>query len=172
MWRVKRSKPSSSALALAQSSQLSGESWQYVLLLPPLLRQGRTGVGRGKMARGAARSGAAWCQTWLQCSQGSRLHAATLPCYSPASSAAASIPSPAPAHLWPYSSPMYSMGTPCATSSAASMLRIWRCRRLFTAGDSVGPSAPQFQLRLWLSPSLQAEGGRGPTSRVGALSSS
>jgi len=39
MWRVKRSKPSSSALALAQSRQLSGESWQYVLLLPPLLRQ-------------------------------------------------------------------------------------------------------------------------------------
>ena len=56
---------------------------------------------------------------------------------------------------WPYSSPMRIMGTPCDRSSAAARLRIWRCRRRSTFCLDVSPSAPQFQLRLWFSPSLR-----------------
>ena len=56
---------------------------------------------------------------------------------------------------WPYSSPMRIMGTPCDSSSAAARLRIWRCRRRSTLFLAVSPSAPQFQVRLWFSPSLQ-----------------
>ena len=47
------------------------------------------------------------------------------------------------------------MGTPCDSSSAAARLRIWRCRRRSTLCLAVSPSAPQFQVRLWFSPSLQ-----------------
>jgi len=35
------------------------------------------------------------------------------------------------------------------------MLRIWRDRSRNTDGVFVSPSSPQFQLRLWLSPSLK-----------------
>jgi hypothetical protein len=37
------------------------------------------------------------------------------------------------------------------------MLRTWRSRSSVTAGSSVGPSTPQFQLRLWLWPSRSFE---------------
>ncbi len=53
----------------------------------------------------------------------------------------------------PNSSPWLSIGTPCDSSSVAMKLRIWRARSSWTAGSSVGPSAPQFQDRLKLSPS-------------------
>ncbi|CPU66495.1 Uncharacterised protein [Mycobacteroides abscessus] len=46
------------------------------------------------------------------------------------------------------------MGTPCDSSSVAKKFRRWRARSDRTSGSSVGPSAPQFQDRLWLSPSL------------------
>ena len=67
--------------------------------------------------------------------------------------------------MCPYSSPITIMGTPWATSSAVIMLRIWRWRRVLTAGASVGPSAPQFQLRLCCSPSLRVGDGQGGQER-------
>jgi hypothetical protein len=56
---------------------------------------------------------------------------------------------------WPYSSPMRIMGMPCDSSRAAARLRICRARSRLTLEMSVSPSTPQFQLRLWFSPSLQ-----------------
>ena len=56
--------------------------------------------------------------------------------------------------VWPYSSPICTMGTPCDSRRAAAMLRICRPRSRRTAELLVSPSSPQFQLRLWLSPSL------------------
>lgn len=55
---------------------------------------------------------------------------------------------------WPYSSPMRIMGVPWDSSSAAARLRICRARSRRTLGFRVSPSTPQFQLRLWFSPSL------------------
>lgn len=65
------------------------------------------------------------------------------------------------ADLWPYSSPCTSIGTPWDSSSAAMWFRTWRARRLATQGLLVGPSSPQFQLRLCDSPSLSSNGALG-----------
>jgi len=51
------------------------------------------------------------------------------------------------------SSPPLIIGTPSEKSSVAMKLRRWTARSSSTRGSSVGPSAPQFQLRLWCSPS-------------------
>ena len=51
------------------------------------------------------------------------------------------------------SSPPRSIGTPCESSSVAIRLRAWRLRSARTAGSSVGPSTPQFQLKLASEPS-------------------
>ena len=56
---------------------------------------------------------------------------------------------------WPYSSPISIMGMPCATSRAVAKFLIWRARKRRMLGLRLGPSSPQFQVRLWLSPSLQ-----------------
>ena len=53
----------------------------------------------------------------------------------------------------PSSSPWLIIGTPCESSSVARKLRTCRSRRSLIAGSSVGPSTPQFQLRLLFSPS-------------------
>ena len=45
------------------------------------------------------------------------------------------------------------MGMPWDSSSVASRLRRWRPRSARMSGSSVGPSTPQFQDRLKLSPS-------------------
>ncbi len=58
-----------------------------------------------------------------------------------------------PPWLWPNSSPAASMGVPCANSVVASKARCRRRRRALTTGSEVGPSQPQFQLRLWPWPS-------------------
>lgn len=47
MCLVKRSRPCSSRSACSQSSQLTSESWQYVLLLPPLLQHQETSGHHG-----------------------------------------------------------------------------------------------------------------------------
>ncbi len=51
------------------------------------------------------------------------------------------------------SSPWLSIGTPCESIRVAVKLRICRSRSSWTSGSSVGPSTPQFQDRLWVSPS-------------------
>src|SRR4029453_10069428 len=58
-----------------------------------------------------------------------------------------------PPWVRPSSSPCEIIGTPWLSSSVARKLRRWRARRASTALSSVGPSTPQFQDRLWLSPS-------------------
>ncbi len=51
------------------------------------------------------------------------------------------------------SSPWLIIGTPWESISVAMKFRICRARSRSTSGSSVSPSAPQFQDRLWLSPS-------------------
>src|ERR1700757_2273559 len=53
----------------------------------------------------------------------------------------------------PNSSPCVIIGVPWLTIRVAQKLRIWRERNSRTSGSSVAPSTPQFQDRLWLSPS-------------------
>ena len=53
----------------------------------------------------------------------------------------------------PSSSPASTIGMPCDSSSVARKFRVCRARSSSTAASSVGPSAPQFHERLWLSPS-------------------
>ena len=64
----------------------------------------------------------------------------------------------------PYSSPMRIMGTPWDSRSAAARLRICLWRRRSTFFLAVSPSAPQFQVRLWLSPSLCNKASQGPST--------
>src|SRR4030095_2640452 len=51
------------------------------------------------------------------------------------------------------SSPCEIIGTPCDSISVARKLRRCLARSESTLGSAVGPSLPQFQDRLWLSPS-------------------
>ena len=51
------------------------------------------------------------------------------------------------------SSPMSIIGIPSASSMTVNKFFTCRLRSLSTAGSSVGPSTPQFQLRLSLAPS-------------------
>ena len=59
-----------------------------------------------------------------------------------------------PRWVRPSSSPWAIIGTPWLTISVVRKLRCCRSRSALIAGSSVSPSTPQFQERLWLSPSL------------------
>src|SRR5690606_3955305 len=59
-----------------------------------------------------------------------------------------------PCWVRPSSSPWLIIGTPCDSSRVVRKLRCCPARNALTSGSSVGPSTPQFQDRLWLSPSL------------------
>ena len=48
---------------------------------------------------------------------------------------------------------MRSIGTPSESSVTVSMFFTWRLRSRSISGSSVGPSTPQFQLRLSSAPS-------------------
>src|SRR5690606_14985422 len=54
----------------------------------------------------------------------------------------------------PYSSPLVIMGTPWLRRRVAIKFRFCCSLSALISGSSVGPSTPQFQLLLWLSPSL------------------
>src|SRR5580704_11171447 len=58
-----------------------------------------------------------------------------------------------PCCVRPNSSPALSIGTPCESIKVAMKFRRCRLRSRLTSGSSVGPSAPQFQELLLLSPS-------------------
>ena len=58
-----------------------------------------------------------------------------------------------PRWVRPSSSPWLIIGTPCDSSSVVRKLRFCRSRSARTSALSVGPSTPQFQLRLLFSPS-------------------
>jgi hypothetical protein len=139
-----------------------------VLLLPPLLQQSKqehSGLGgwEGRSGRGGNCRAPARSPTLpVMWSRATHPHLQLYPSSKHPSTSSSARPTPTPTtpHVCPYSSPMTIMGTPWATSSAVIMLRIWRWRRVLTAGLSVGPSAPQFQLRLCCSPSLRAMKGR------------
>src|SRR5262249_53403536 len=53
----------------------------------------------------------------------------------------------------PSSSPPSSIGTPCERKRVVRKFRCCRSRSELTSGSSVGPSTPQFQLRLSSVPS-------------------
>ncbi len=54
-------------------------------------------------------------------------------------------------------SPMTIMGVPCDSINATMKLRIWRARSATTPASPVPPSAPQFQEKLSLVPSLRTQ---------------
>src|SRR4051794_25792459 len=54
----------------------------------------------------------------------------------------------------PISSPPQIIGTPCERSRVARKFRCCFERSALMVSSLVGPSAPQFHERLWLSPSL------------------
>src|SRR5690606_9659574 len=58
--------------------------------------------------------------------------------------------------IWvrPYSSPLQIIGTPWLKRRVAIKFLFCCSLNWLISGSSVGPSTPQFQLKLWLSPSL------------------
>src|SRR5262250_1713900 len=140
--RVKPLCHSSSVISLPsglnQERSLTAEPW----MRRPWKKRRRWNTGLSRRSRMRRRVKSSWRPAerargqWCQDSSLSWQYALLLPCW-----------------VRMASSPARSMGMPWERRRVARKLRIWRSRRAFTTGSSMGPSAPQFHEALSSVPS-------------------